>query len=480
MKMIVALLMGCLPLALLTVGSFLPAGQDRKTTAPPKVDDSLGASAKQQQAEAGKASEYLLRLEKGDLLSPRELPPDVALLEPFTPAGKKWFGAVYQGWSNAQAAHDVVVGFVALFHPKPISEKQKLLAALEKFAARTTPLGSVPGDERFVEYVTSLCDELGPQIKADEHRGNAQKFFTQRNYSDCLTELQLINPAKLDKQQLEGVKELQRQAEFKQYWKTEPTESDVSLTAIEKRRRFLQSSPSAVLDDEKAKIEQVKQALALAECQQEFKQLREQPPAQARDYLRRAAALVQNKSAPPDVRPSLRTQFLKWVTLKLPVREAGIGTTTVKETKRKNGTLIAGVFEKKSDKPVWYYYWETETIHTKFGLNWPSNTNNQLYLVQDLGGNEPQPPLCLRQVAGFNEGRKKLLAHWESETEWREFVTLCQQLQTDWKEYQKQGGLAAFEKAAELKVRDLEIEAALTLANEVLGEWSSVAVLVGE
>lgn len=479
MKMVYALLIGCLPLGLLTIGSFLSAGQDRKVAPSQKVDhNALGELAKQQQAEAGKASEYLERLEKGDLFSPRELPPDVSLLEPLTPACKKWFGAVYQSWSHAQTAHDAVVGFVALFHPKPISEKQKLLTELEKFAARTTSLGA-QGDTsivRFVEYVTSLGDELRPQIEADEHRSKAQKLFSQENYSDCLVELQLINRAKLDKQQLEGVVELQRRAEFKQHWKSAPMESDMSAVAIERRKSLRQSSPPPVLADELTKIEQVERALALAECQQEFNQLRDQPPAQARDFLRRAAALVQNKAAPRDYRLKLNAQFLKWVTSKLPVRDAGISATTVKEARRKNGSPIAGVFKDAGDKSSkWYMYWASPTEFKKFG----ETKYDQVYLVRQLDG-EPQPPLGLRHEDAFNEGRKKLLTHWESEDEWRTFVALSQQLQRDWKQYQDQGGLAEFERAAEMKTRDLQIEAALALANEVLGEWNSVAVLVGE
>ena len=480
MKMIYALLIGCLPLGLLTISSFLPAGQIQKAAPSPKVDDNaLRTSAEQQRTEAGKAVEYLQRLEKADLLSARELPPDVSLPEPLTPEGKKWFGAVHQSWSSAQTAHDGAVAFVVLFHPKPISEKRKLLAELERFTSRTSdrnPVAGVRGDAGFVEYVSSMCDQIRPQIEAEEHRSKAEEFFAQKNYDGCLDELKLIIREKLDPQQLPDLVKLQRKAEFKKYWKTEPTESDVSTVAIEKRRKFLQSSPPAVLDDEKAKIEQVERALALAECQQEFKLLRDQPPAQARDYLRRAAALVQNKAAPPEFRPSLRMQFSKWVTSKLPVREALMSATPVMEAKRKNGTPIAGVFKDAGDKSSkWYKYWVSPSEFKKVG----ETKYDQIYLVRQLDG-EPQQPLCLRHAEAFNEGRKKLLAHWESEDEWRMFAALCQQLQRDWKQYQDQGCLAEFERAAEMKARDLEIEAALALANEVLGEWSSVTTLHGE
>ncbi len=475
MKMTYALLMGCLPLGLLTIGSFLPAGQIQQAAPPPMVNvNALGALAKQQQVEAGKAVEYLQRLEKADLLSARDLPPDVSLPEPHSPDGQKWFGAVHQSWSNAQTAHDGAVAFMALFHPKPISEKRKRLAELEKFAARTSnrnPFADVPGGSALMDYVTSLCDKIKPQIEAEDHLSKAEEFSEQKNYDGCLDELKLIKREKLDPLELADLVKLQRKAEFKKYWKIEPPESD-----IEKRRKFLQSSPPAVLDDEKATIEKMERALALAECQQEFKLLRDQPPAQARDYLRRAAALVQNKAAPADFRLTLRMQFVKWVTSKLPVREALVGATIVMETKRKNGTPIAGVFKDAGDKSSkWYKYWVSLSEFKKVG----ETKYDQIYLARQLDG-EPQQPLCKRHAEAFNEGRKKLLAHWESADEWRMFAALCQQLQRDWKQYQDQGCLAEFERAAEMKARDLEIEAALALANELLGEWSSVAALNGE
>ena len=85
----------------------------------------------------------------------------------------------------------------------------------------------------------------------------------------------------------------------------------------------------------------------------------------------------------------------------------------------------------------------------------------------------------MRIAAEFNAGRLKLLEKWESEEEWRAFAALCVRLEREWKQYQEKG-LGEFERAAEMKTHEMNFKAVNEFSNEVLSEWSSVAILIGK
>lgn len=485
MKLSLIFLAGALPLCLMTINFFLPVPEKANVEAvvEPALLDTKAIQAMTDSQSADLAKEgvgYVDRLRQVDLFAAREIPPTLVISAPTTQTGKNWYSAAFEGWENARKTQTGVTKFVTLASTKSVRPAQEVLGEMKQFASAAganNPLNGVHGAPGFVNFVDVLCGQLNSQHESEEQLKKADQLLAQENYSGCLIVLKSVNRTGLGGLPLKAYQECERKALLGKWWTEKPKTTGTTKAASEERRSWRRRCPEALLVEEKQKLDQLDKELALADCDLDRDQLRSNPPATATEYLRKANGIIKNC---PDTQSALRSSCAQWLSTKLPILAGNERAKLLSEAERINGKLISGVFrpsiDKKTGKTTFYMYWLSSGEFQKRGIN---DYNDLIYPKVNIK-DEPRDSFYMRATVEFNDARKKLLARWESEAEWRDFAAVCDRLDRDYKQYCDRGGMIELERATGGTLAELKFQDAASLAAEMLSEWDAVKTIVGE
>jgi hypothetical protein len=481
---------GAIPLIIATSMSFLAGSQGNdaplpvssESDEPPRDYTAALTTAKEQQTEVNDQAQPLIQqLQKLDLFASETFPENS---DPAVPAGthaKLWLSEMQKSWPAARIAHDGLVGVIDAHQStsssddrlKNLQDKQEKLKAYSSEApSNPFKAKALRGGTQFARHVDGLCVQLKTQIKNEESLISAKGRLNLKDYEGCLVELEKMDRTDLssETEQFVEADEIQRRAGFWKHWKAEPPVTDVSATAMAARDTLRQSSPAAKLTAEIEKLARMDKQLVRLNCERAITELRTNPPKRVRDYLDRVRPLLELCS---DKRPTVRTLFEQWLESKLPTRIVP-ANGLVTEALKKDGTLVAGVYEKAPGGVLWYKYWTTQASRKQKG----GDVYDESFFVPQQIEKEPRDPVIVTCVKGLNDFRNKLVKSLDSQEKWEEFKNFCSEQEARLDEYSASGGLKELERAIGEKVPDPEFAEARQLAEQVIVDWEQISSLL--
>ena len=459
MKPLGIIILGCLPLAALTLWSFVEIGRIEDHLHPtPAGRDSAQEAALAEQARKLAAEESVAadRLAAADFLAGEALPSlgKISADSDFRPAAETW-----PRWTTARQMVQAYLEVQSLTTTTDAKRLREAVRQLEKLreSYRTSMVGALPEYLKLVEgriaELNQLIDRGSRLTEAITRLTQAREKFKPGGYAACIElcdELASKYADVLPPADLERVQLLKTRAQF---W--DAVERLLvalrSADTLASQRLLLQeflgkyADRSGRTQNERATLEQFDRQLAdlegqlgAAEKNQAAKgqidEFNRNLPASFADRLHGAARIVANY--PTDaVRGLMRANLNGWLQEGLPAKQIE-EPTLVQEARTTDGQVVRGFFKevKGADGKLIGYkrfatYQESLDPVSQVGT----------FKKEDLAG-PPGQTTVRRMVSQYNEGRRQLLQQPGSRESWTTFADLCETLEGQWLEYRKRPG----------------------------------------
>ena len=491
MKPLGIIILGCLPLAVLTLWSFveLRGIEDHILPPPtgkgPAVQAELAEQARKLAAEEKAAAD---RFAVADFLAGEALPllRKVPAESDFHPAAETW-----PRWTTAREmvqAYLEVQGLTATADAQRLREAVRQLEKLKE----TYKISMVAAAPEYLKLIDGRIAELKQLIEhgtrlteANLRLTQAREKFKPGGYAACIElcdELTSKYAGVLPAADLEKVRILKTRAQF---WDDVGRLSAAlkSADTLASQRLLLQEFLGKYADrsgrtpNERAALEQFDRQLAdlneklgAAEKNQAAKRQIDEfngnLPANFADRLHAAARIVANY--PTDaVRGLMRANLDRWLREALPVKQVG-ESPLIRETQTTGGQIVRGFFKEVEDADGKLIGYKRYATYQEY-LDPVSQVGT--YKNEDLAG-PPTETTAHRIAAQYNESRLQALQQPGRRESWTALADLCETQEGQWRQYQKRPGASREELSFAQEAR---------FARELLAGdlWQDLTTIVG-
>ncbi len=485
MKVFLLLFAGAIPLLIATPSKFLASDSLGEESQPVNaIDPALLRDLASEQAEAlnevGAGSAVPMSpLREANLIGDGSSSDTLFGTSLKTSTAKKWFDESVAGWTEIRDAHAALMSLIAVYDPTfdNAAEEQEALKTFRDSGTQVNALQEMAGGNEIVRQIDLQLKRIDTQIQIKDYIKLANTQYEQKSYQACLKTLQEIVRDDLSQESKVPIDELKRMAEFGEYWQNTPSKTELTTEKLAERREYFRESPAAMTAAERTFLAEVEEELRDDECQLKLKELNEQDFETVASYV----ATATDVAACPDKQRAVKERTRQWVKQKLTIPSIPTSEPAVQETVRTDGRFMAGVFERGSKMANYYWYWSTlESKRDK------KRSNEQPYVKTDQNKghivDHPQTPFPIRSVNQFNQERDQLLENLNSESTWREFGQLCNQLDQELQAY-RQGqpsGWDEFERAFGDSVPSPKFDEAAKFVDQVLIRWDAFNDLLSE
>jgi hypothetical protein len=489
MKALLIIALGCIPLAVLTVASFvdLAAGL---VAAQATADGSASPQTllDRAAADAQASKPPLAALQKADLLAPVGLP---ELSDSGSAAAFKDLAAAWPKWTSARAM--ALEGLAALRDPGADREQVRLaIDRLEKIKA-AQPTVSLPESAAMValvdQRITALkgkSTQLSTQADGDKLLQTARDAFAPGKYGQCVetcnTLLAKFGSA-FDADKLAKVRLLQRRAQFNDDAEKLADKLPDALTPQEQRallspmvERYanaeaLSAAQQAYLERLRGQLHGITDKLQAATWGQEgtaqIDHYLGNLPQQLGARLKGAAAIAEKYPAPA-IRVRLGEEVRRWLGEFVPEKRLE-EPLQLREVRTKQGPLVRGFFKSVPNAAGGVSGYQCYPTQEQL-LNPRSAVST--YSKELLAG-EPEESLPRRVVNRYNQARVQAVAKAGDRAGWTQLAALCRQLEQELSAYRAQPGSST---------EPLSFTAEEQVIGQLLQEpqWSPLQKIVGK
>ncbi len=459
MKPLGIIILGCLPLAALTLWSFveLRGIEDHVLPPPtgkgPAVQAKLAEQARKLAADEKAAAD---RLAVADFLAGEALPSlrKVPADSDFHPAAETW-----PRWTTAR---EMVQAYLEVQRLTATTDAQRLREAVRQFEKlketyKTSMVGAAPEYLKLIDGRIAELNQLIEQgtrlTEANARLTQAREKFKPGGYAACIAlcdELTAKYAGVLPAADLEKVRILKTRARF---W------DDVqqllaalkSADTLASQRLLLQeflgkyNDRSGRTPNERTTLEQFDRQLADLEgklgaaeknqaAKQEIDEFNRSLPANFADRLHAAARIVANY--PTDaVRGLMRTNLDRWLREVLPAKQVG-QPSLIQEAQTTGGQIVRGFFKEVKGGDGGLVGYKRYATYQEY-LDPVSQVGT--YKKEDLAG-PPAQTTAHRMAAQYDESRRRVLQQPGRRESWAALAELCETLEAQWRQYKKQPG----------------------------------------
>ena len=458
MKALVIIALGCIPLAVLTVASFvdlatslevLPAGASAEGPLSPQTLVDRAAA----DAQAAKAP--VAALQKADLLAPVGLP---QLSDSGNEAAFKELAAAWPKWTAARAM--VLEGLDALRDPGTDRAQVRLtIDRLEKIKAGH-PTDTLPESAALValaeQRITALkgkSDRLSTQADADKLLQGAREAFAAGKHAQCVETCNTLLAkfaSAFDADKLAKVRLLQRRAQFNDDAEKLADKLPDALTPQEQRallspmiERYadaesLSAGQQAYLDRLRGRLRGITDKLQTEHWEQEgaarIDRYLGNLPRQFGDRLKGAATIAEKYPAPA-IRARLAEEVRRWLDEFVPEKRLE-EPLQLREVRTKQGELVRGFFKSVPNAAGGVSGYQCYPTQEQL-LNPRSAVST--YSKELLAG-APEESLPRRLVNRYNQARARVVAQTGDRADWTQLAVLCRQLEQELSAYRARPG----------------------------------------
>jgi len=455
MKSILVLTLGCVPLAALTVWSFVElASVEHDLTGPGTAEDlqAQAEAAEQFRAQVRAEQEPLAELAKADLLA---APPLEGLAEAPDASHLKQLGQEWPRWVEALRTSQALVD---ADRPTAVGDLEALKKATTQMEELKAALGgsSLQGTDPVLKVVRARIDRLKRRIAKIEQEqdaagriAGARAAFHATQYAQCVKicdGLLAERAQAVDARTAENVRILRQRAQF---WDdagrlasdletagTLPARRNVLQGFVDKYpdRHVHMDSERKILDrcrrdlaDTVAKIESAEKDRAAAES---IDRLRADLPADFSDRLKRAGQIA-DRYGTETCRATLRAEVRRWLAERLPEKRLQ-ESPRLQEAETSRREIVRGYFT-AVNSPRGYKRYPTyeQSIRPVSEVG--------TYLASQLLA-APGATVPRRCVARYETARAALIDNPRPKHAWRQLAELCDQLDEELEAYRKKPG----------------------------------------
>jgi hypothetical protein len=514
MRSLVILFVGCLPLAVLTVESFveLAAIDDRFGGVNPVLnpgvntnsDDDLAAQRKQERPLVGGLAEVDLLF--GESLAGIERVPETSSLRP-----------VRDSWPQWVAARDMVADFLQIERLAEAADRQRIAGApLDDLNTARHVLGeeqqkcedlkrryetlrqkhqdpSVRGAMQFLALLDSRLRDLDRQIEDCRRRieaadllSSARSAFAPHQYGECVALCDKLlgqYSSVLDASVAAKVQILRQRAQFRD--ETERLFSQLDDAPPAERQALLETF-LATHDDRASRTESEQQILD--ECAQRLREVKaqleaeaanraadelmrdlEQNPPETLDDRLRSAVQILDRYPTDSVKVALRANAKQWIGQFLPEKQIR-EPPELHEAETTRHEIIRGFFaDVVAPDGTLLGYKRYPTLQARSDPRFDVGTYYKEEFLAPPGESVPR-----RCVGQYGQARDRLLEAPGRRAHWEELADLCESLEADLREYRRKQG-------ASTEDPELSFEQQARFVRELLAGsgWAHVETLFG-
>jgi hypothetical protein len=460
MLRIPALIVGLLPLGLLTIGSFLPAWSADPTLTQPENLSQLDLSKVQSAAdEADKQTDAEVPLVADlvgiDVFGAGALPKGT----PSDPADR--FAAVAIRLQRLADARDALRAYAEVYASQPKPSESEERKKLEAFRTKT-PLDKIGGARNLQDVIQARIERLDLAITSRNALEKAKQSFGMQQYDDCKKALQTLNTDGLSEQDQRLAKVLKARAEFFWHWRPVPEADQPIKLRWKQLDNLLRSSPLPADDDQIDYLAKRRAEVTALGRRIRVDGLFDDPPGRVRDLAEDCQRILIDD---PQSKDRIRAGVERWITSRLLKKPIFSTPEIVEEAWMKDGRYLQGVFEKvPGDDPdkSWYKFWGSVARYQA-----AQAFENQIYRSELRV--EPARPLDVRLTNEFNAQRRELLRDIGSKGRWESFALQCESWQKQIEEYYL---------ARQPPAGRLSFQSARDLTREVLAQWKLVGIIL--
>ena len=455
MKPIAILILGCVPLAALTVWSFVELASVEHDLAGPGTAEDLQAraeTAEQFRAQVRADQQPLTELAKADLLAGRPLEglakaPDASRLKRLEQPWPQWVEALRTSEALIDADRPTAIGDVEALE-KATSQMEELKARIEG--------SSLQGTDPVLKVVRGRIDRLETRIarieqegEAGSRIGRARAAFHATEYAQCVKlcdELLSKYAEVIDATAAENVRILRQRAQF---WDDAGRLfSDLETAGtMPKRRTVLQGfvdkypdrhvhmdSERKILDQCRRDLTDTVQKIESAEkdraATESIERLRADLPAAFSDRLKRAGEIA-DRYGTETCRATLRGEICRWLAEFLPEKKIE-ESPRLQEVETAQHQIVRGYFT-QVNSPRGYKRYPTHEQSIR------PVSEVGTYLANQLLG-APGATIPRRCVARYNTARAAVMDSPRLKRAWRELAELCDRLDKELEAYRQKPG----------------------------------------
>ncbi len=482
---IATLILGCLPLAVLTVASFAGLGTSDLPAIGEQAPPSQAGSALPPSAEELKDDRALCAaVADREFLSGEPLPDRESEAKPH------FLGPVDDDWNQWSGATDLAREVLAVEQSLVGADLAPQESALERIdqILETLRTREVAGKEPLIELLERRRNELRDQIAEQQKRlkaegllADARKALSEKDYAETILICDRLMSDYAPVIDLQAVSTLRKKAQFWQKWPTLPLASPVTENPTRQQEdfeRFLADFGSVSGKLEQERIARATQRLeeVRAELQRiAWNEAARQPIStlsryDARPFEEGLAQAADVASAYPtgSVRTQVQQRVVAWITASLPSKEVD-EPQGIEEVETTSGNVLRGFFEPvpgAAGQVIGYKrYSSAEQRRAPTG-------NVGRYPAADLRG-APTHSVPRQCVDAYHAARDRLLADPGNRDAWSALERTCESAENALLDYRRKPG----------SLRDtLAFEQQRRFARAVLNSdlWEQIEVIWGK
>jgi hypothetical protein len=444
----VFLIVGVLPLAVLTASSFFgnPAVPQPQLASenPPELDPKkLETSVDEAKQNAETEEPFVTGIAFLDVFGaePKAIP-----IDPTDRLAK--LGARLQNLVDACGLLRAYADICTQRKPSDASVRDQLKSTFQQPKTRA----ALANAEELRTLIDERVDELDRTLAYREGFKKAEKAFADGQLEDCRKTLAALDAKDVPADDQSSAKALSKKVAFLLHWKDVPSGDQPIRDRRRKLDELVRTSPPPEGTEQDDFLKRRREdALSFA------RQIRvgdrfASPPASFRELAEDCQRIL---AEDPASRDRLRDGVLGWIKARLTAKPKVAISDIVKEAWTKDHRYLQGVFEAVPSENHLFKYWSKVA---EFQNNQPYE--HDLYLSDLLA--EPVRPLEMRLTDQFNGQLAELLKDVSVQGRWESFAKQCSEWQKQITEYyskrQLQGGPLSFNSSREL-------------AEEILSQW---------
>lgn len=453
-KPIIVLLLGCLPLAVLTVASFAGIGSlnselpalNLPRVAPPTASVAVPSGADMDSDETLRSA-----------VTEREFLAGEPLPEPARQAEPVYWESLVPDWKQWCDATELVRRVLAIEESltdrsiPALKASVQSIGAIQEECRKRDPAGV----DRLLQFLERRSRDLQLEIAGLERKKRAAEIFAEakdafeaREYRDCIDLCRKLQQDYSEAIDYRQVSALRGQALFRQEWAKLPVESPVTDEPFKQREsliNFLDVHKEAAGDFERKQIAQVEEKLAAVN--EEIRRIElnreaKEPLASLTRYDDRsfgegleAAVRVAEQYPTGWVESQLQRRVAAWLARVLPPKELD-EPANIEEVETKSGTVLRGFFQPVSSpggEVIGYKRYPTAEEREQ------PTRNVGRYPAADLRG-VPTSSVPRQCVEAYEAARTRLLEDPGNRDRWEAMQRVCETAETTLIDYRRKPG----------------------------------------